>query len=64
MHTILQKLVMLQDLDYMISEITSKDGKKIQKKMGLTIKGKKNCTKQKWRLSNQSPRRFYHGSIN
>ena len=39
MHTILQKLVMLQDLDYMINEITSKDGKKIQKKMGLTIKG-------------------------
>ena len=39
MNEILQKLVMLQDLDYMIVEVTSKDAKKVQKKMGLKIKG-------------------------
>jgi len=39
MNTVLQKLVMLQDLDYMIVEVKSKDAKKVQKKLGLTIKG-------------------------
>jgi len=39
MNEILQKLVMLQDLDYMIVEVKSKDVKKVQKKMGLKIKG-------------------------
>ena len=39
MNKILQKLVMLQDLDCMIVEVKSKDAKKVQKKMGLKIKG-------------------------
>ncbi len=39
MNEILQKLVMLQDLDCMIDEVKSKDVKKVQKKMGLKIKG-------------------------
>ncbi|MCK5256988.1 MAG: hypothetical protein KAQ81_13235 [Deltaproteobacteria bacterium] len=39
MNEILQKLVMLQDLDCMIVEVKSKDAKKVQKKMGLKIKG-------------------------
>lgn len=39
MNEILQKLVMLQDLDCMIDEIKNKDVKKVQKKMGLKIKG-------------------------
>ena len=39
MNKILQKLVMLQDLDYMIVEVKSKDVKIVQKKMGLKIKG-------------------------
>ena len=33
MNEILQKLVMLQDLDCMIDEIKNKDVKKVQKKM-------------------------------
>ena len=39
MNEVLQKLVMLQDLDYLIVEVKSKDVKKVQKKMGLKIKG-------------------------
>lgn len=39
MNEILQKLVVLQDLDYMIIEVKSEDVKRIQKKMGLRIKG-------------------------
>ncbi|MCK5010178.1 MAG: hypothetical protein KAS98_06815 [Deltaproteobacteria bacterium] len=39
MNEILQKLVMIQDLDCMIDEIKNKDVKKVQKKMGLEIKG-------------------------
>ena len=39
MNEFLQKLVMLQDLDYMIVEVKSEDAKKVQKKMGLKIKG-------------------------
>jgi len=39
MNEVLQKLVMLQDLDYLIIEVKSKDVKKVQKKMGLKIKG-------------------------
>ncbi|MCK5420899.1 MAG: hypothetical protein KAJ08_01980, partial [Deltaproteobacteria bacterium] len=39
MNEILQKLVMIQDLDCMIDEIKNKDAKKVQKKMGLEIKG-------------------------
>ena len=39
MNTVLQKLVMLQDLEYMIVEVKSKDAKKVQKKLGLTIQG-------------------------
>ena len=50
MNTVLQKLVMLQDLDYMIVEVKSKEAKKIQKKLGLTINGEeKNCMMQKRR---------------
>lgn len=39
MNEILQNLVMLQDLDYLIVEIKSKDVRKVQKKMRLKIKG-------------------------
>ena len=39
MNTVLQKLVMLQDLDHMIVDVKSKDAKKVQKKLGLTING-------------------------
>jgi len=39
MDDVLQKLVMLQDLDYMIVEVNNEDMKKVQKKMGLKIKG-------------------------
>lgn len=39
MNKVLQNLVMLQDLDYMIIEVKNKDMKKVQKKMGLKIKG-------------------------
>jgi predicted nucleic acid-binding Zn-ribbon protein len=39
MNTVLQKLVMLQDLEYMIVEVKSKEAKKVQKKLGLTIEG-------------------------
>jgi len=39
MNKILQTLVMLQDLDCMIIEVKSKDAKKVQKKLGLKIKG-------------------------
>ena len=55
MHTILQKLVMLQDLDYMINEITNKDGKKIQKKMGLTIEGEEKLHEAKEALEQSIP---------
>ncbi len=37
MNEVLQKLVMLQDLDFMIAEVGSKEVKRVQKKMGLTI---------------------------
>lgn len=39
MNEILQNLVMLQDLDCLIVEVKNKDVKKVQKKMGLKIKG-------------------------
>ena len=55
MNTILQKLVMLQDLDYMIVEITSKDAKKVQKKLGLTIKGEEKLRDAKVTLEDSIP---------
>jgi hypothetical protein len=35
MNEVLQKLVMLQDLNFMIDEVNNKEVKKVQKKMGL-----------------------------
>ena len=55
MHTILQRLVMLQDLDCMISEVASKDGRKIQKKMGLTVKGEEKLQEAKEALEQSIP---------
>ena len=63
MHEVLQKLVMLQDLDYMIVEVKSKDVKKVQKKMGLKIKGDEKLSDAKEALEQAIPPRVlsrYH----
>ena len=63
MNEILQKLVMLQDLDYMIVEVQNKDVKKVQKKMGLKIKGDEKLHDAKKILEKEIPPRVlsrYH----
>ena len=55
MNEILQKLVMLQDLECMITEVKSTDGKKIQKKLGLTIKGEEKLYEAKEKLEKTIP---------
>ena len=55
MNTILEKLVMLQDLDYMIVDVKSKDAKKVQKKLGLTIKGEEKLQEAKEHLEKEVP---------
>ena len=55
MNTVLQKLVMLQDLDYMIVEVKSKEAKKIQKKLGLTINGEEKLHDAKETLEESVP---------
>ena len=55
MNPVLQKLVMLQDLDYMIDEVKSKDAKKVQKKLGLTIKGEEKLHEAKDSLEKEVP---------
>lgn len=55
MNEILQKLVMLQDLDCMIDEIKNKDAKKVQKKMGLRIKGDEKLDEAKKILEGSIP---------
>ena len=63
MNEVLQKLVMLQDLDYMIVEVQNKDVKKVQKKMGLKIKGDEKLHDAKKALEKEIPPRVlsrYH----
>ena len=63
MNEVLQKLVMLQDLDYLIVEVKSKDVKKVQKKMGLKIKGDEKLHDAKKALEETIPPRVlsrYH----
>ena len=55
MNTVLQKLVMLQDLDHMIVEVKSKDAKKVRKKLGLTIKGEEKLRDAKETLKESIP---------
>ena len=55
MHKILQTLVMLQDLDCMIAEVSSKDMKNIEKKMGLKIKGEDQLQEARERLEQSLP---------
>lgn len=55
MHTLLQTLVMLQDLDCMILEVTSKDVKNVEKKMGLKIKGEEKLQEAKQSLEHSLP---------
>ena len=60
MNEILQQLVMLQDLDYMIDEIQHKDVKKVQKKMGLKIKGDEKLEEAKQVLEQAIPPKVLH----
>ena len=55
MNAILQNLVMLQDLEHMIVEVKSKDAKKVQKKLGLTIKGEDKLDEAKEALEQSIP---------
>jgi predicted nucleic acid-binding Zn-ribbon protein len=55
MHKLLQTLVMLQDLDYMIVEVSSKDMKNVEKKMGLTIRGEEQLQEAKERIERALP---------
>jgi predicted nucleic acid-binding Zn-ribbon protein len=55
MHKILQTLVMLQDLDCMIAEVSSKDMKNVEKKMGLKIKGEDQLQEARERLEQSLP---------
>ena len=55
MNTVLQNLVMLQDLEHMIVEVKSKDAKKVQKKLGLTIKGEEKLRNAKDTLEKSIP---------
>ena len=55
MNELLQKLVMLQDLDYMIDEVRSRDAKKVQKKLGLEIKGEETLNEAKKTLEKEIP---------
>jgi len=55
MNKLLQTLVMLQDLDCMIAEVSSKDAKNIEKKMGLKIKGEEKLQEAKETLEQSLP---------
>ncbi len=55
MNELLQTLVVLQDLDYMIIEVKSKDAKKVQKKLGLKIKGEEKLDQAKKTLEKEIP---------
>jgi len=55
MNEVLQKLVMLQDLNFMIDEVNNKEVKKVQKKMGLKIKESDNLTTAKEALEKVMP---------
>ena len=55
MNTVLEKLVMLQDLENMIVEVKSKDAKKVQKKLGLTIEGEEKLHDAKETLEQSIP---------
>lgn len=55
MNEVLQKLVMLQDLNFMIDEVNNKEVKKVQKKMGLKIKESDNLTTAKEALEKAIP---------
>lgn len=55
MHKILETLVMLQDLDCMIDEVSSKAVKSVEKKMGLKIKGEEQLQEAKARLEGSLP---------
>jgi len=55
MNKILEKLVMLQDLEYMMVEVKSKDVKEVQKKMGLKIKGDEKLDEAKETLEQAIP---------
>ena len=55
MHKLLQTLVMLQDLDCMIVEVSNKDLKTLEKKMGLKIKGEEKLQEAKQTLEQSLP---------